>query len=110
LVTALSLCDKLSGQFLSLICNESLTCQGLNLNPGHFGLFYPYLCSHGKSYLLVSWSAGDRCDMAGVGDLVQRTGDGRIGGVLSCRTIGRSGDVVCALYHQQGDEECGFLG
>jgi hypothetical protein len=32
------------------------------------------------------------------------------GWILSGRTIGRSGDVVCSLYHAQGDEECGFLG
>jgi hypothetical protein len=42
--------------------------------------------------------------VAGVGDLVQRTGDGRIGRVLSDRMIGRSGDVVCGLHHACGDE------
>jgi hypothetical protein len=40
----------------------------------------------------------------GVGDLVQRTGDGRIGRVLSDRMIGRSGDVVCGLHYDCGDE------
>jgi hypothetical protein len=29
--------EKPSGQYLSLICDESLTCHGLNSNPGHFG-------------------------------------------------------------------------
>jgi hypothetical protein len=29
--------EKLSGQYFSLICDESLTCRDLNLNPGHFG-------------------------------------------------------------------------
>jgi hypothetical protein len=33
--------------------------------------------------------------MAGVGDLVQRTKNGRTGRVLSGRMIGRSGDAVC---------------
>jgi hypothetical protein len=28
--------EKPSGQCLGLICDESLTCRGLNLNPGHF--------------------------------------------------------------------------
>jgi hypothetical protein len=48
--------------------------------------------------------------VVGVGDLVQRTGDGRTGRVLGGRTIGRSGDVVCGLHHACGDEERGFLG
>jgi hypothetical protein len=29
--------EKPSGQYLSLICDESLTCRGLNLNPRHIG-------------------------------------------------------------------------
>jgi hypothetical protein len=45
-----------------------------------------------------------------VGDLVQRTSDDRTDRVLSGRTIGRSGDVVCGLHRACGDEECGFLG
>jgi hypothetical protein len=48
--------------------------------------------------------------MVRVGDLVQRTGDGRTGRVLDDRTIGRSGDTVCDLYSAQGDVEYGFLG
>jgi hypothetical protein len=47
--------------------------------------------------------------MVGVGDLVQRTGDGRIGRVLDGRTIERSGGIVCGLHRAHGDEECGFL-
>jgi hypothetical protein len=31
--------EKPSGQYLGLICDESLTCRGLNLNPRHFGSF-----------------------------------------------------------------------
>jgi hypothetical protein len=46
----------------------------------------------------------------GIGDLVQRTGDSRTGQVLGGRTIGRSGDTVCGLYHAHGDEEHEFLG
>jgi hypothetical protein len=48
--------------------------------------------------------------VAGVGDLVQRTGDGCIGQVLSGPTIERSGDVVCGLYRARGDEEREFFG
>jgi hypothetical protein len=48
--------------------------------------------------------------VAGVGDLVQRTGDGHTGQVLGGRTIERSGDDVCSLHHARGDEKRGFLG
>jgi hypothetical protein len=48
--------------------------------------------------------------VAGVGDLVQRTRDGRTGRVLGGRVIERSGGVVCGLHHARGDEERGFLG
>jgi hypothetical protein len=67
--------------------------------------------------LLVSWCAGGRCglacsdeDVAGVGDLVQRTEDGCIGRVLGGRAIERSGGTVCGLHHARGDEEREFLG
>jgi hypothetical protein len=41
--------------------------------------------------------------MAGVGDLVQRTGDGRTGRVLSGRAVERSGGTVCGLHLARGD-------
>jgi hypothetical protein len=47
--------------------------------------------------------------MAGVGDLVQRTKDGRTGRVLGARAIERSGGAVCGLHRARGDEESGFL-
>jgi hypothetical protein len=47
--------------------------------------------------------------MAGVGDLMQRTGNDSIGRVLGGRMIGRSGDNVCGMNHAQVDEEHGFL-
>jgi hypothetical protein len=31
--------EKLSGQYLGFICDESLTCPVLNSNLGHFGSF-----------------------------------------------------------------------
>jgi hypothetical protein len=71
------------------------------LNPGHFGWFTFIFVSFGESCLLVLWCAGGRRDMvgndeviAGVGDLVQRIGDGRTGRILDGRTIGRSGDAM----------------
>jgi hypothetical protein len=48
--------------------------------------------------------------VAGVGDMVQRIGDGRIGRVLSGRIIERSGDAICGLHRAHGDEERRFLG
>jgi hypothetical protein len=48
--------------------------------------------------------------MAGVGDLVQRTGDDWTGRVLGGRAIERSGGTVCGLHRACGDEERGFLG
>jgi hypothetical protein len=47
---------------------------------------------------------------AGVGELMQRTGDGCTGWVLSGRAIKMSGGVVCGLHRARGDEERGFLG
>jgi hypothetical protein len=57
----------------------------------------------------AAWRAATRI-VAEVGDLVQRTGDGRTGRVLSGRAIERSGGVVCGLHRARGDEERGFLG
>jgi hypothetical protein len=48
--------------------------------------------------------------VVGVGDLVQRTGDGRTGRVLDGRVIERLGGAVCGLHRARGDEERGFLG
>jgi hypothetical protein len=48
--------------------------------------------------------------MVGIGDLVQRTGDGRIGRVLGGRTISRSGDTMYDLHCTRGDDEHEFLG
>jgi hypothetical protein len=48
--------------------------------------------------------------VAGVGDMVQRTGDGRTDRVLGGRAVDRSGGAVCDLHVARGDEERGFLG
>jgi hypothetical protein len=47
--------------------------------------------------------------VAGVGDLVQRTGDGRTGQVLSGRAIERSGGAVYGLHRACRDKKRGFL-
>jgi hypothetical protein len=47
--------------------------------------------------------AGTRT-VVGVGDLVQRTENDRIGWVLSGRTIERSGGAVCGLHRARGNE------
>jgi hypothetical protein len=48
--------------------------------------------------------------MTGVGDLVQRTDDGRIDRVLGGWAIERSGDTVCGLHRACGDKKRKFLG
>jgi hypothetical protein len=48
--------------------------------------------------------------VAGVGEIVQRTGDGRTGQVLGAWAIERSCGAVCGLHHARGDEEHEFLG
>jgi hypothetical protein len=48
--------------------------------------------------------------VVGVGDMVQRTGDGHIDRVLSGRAVERLGGAVCSLHRACGDDERGFLG
>jgi hypothetical protein len=50
----------------------------------------------------VAWCAATRI-VAGVADLVQRTGDGRTGRVLDSRAVERSGGAVCGLHLARGD-------
>jgi hypothetical protein len=60
--------------------------------------------SHGVQVAGAAWRAVTRI-MVGVGDLVQRTGDGRTGWVLGGRAVEKSGDAVCGLHQPRGDEE-----
>jgi hypothetical protein len=57
----------------------------------------------------AAWCAAARI-VTGVGDLVQRTGNGCTSRVLGDRAIERSSDAVCGLHRVRGDEERGFLG
>jgi hypothetical protein len=65
--------------------------------------------SRGVQVAGAAWHKATRI-MAGVGDLVQRTGDGHTGRVLGGWAIERSGGAVCGLHLAREDEEHGFLG
>jgi hypothetical protein len=65
--------------------------------------------SRGVQVAGTAWRAVTRI-MVGVGDLVQRTGDGRTGRILGGRAVERSGDAVCGLHLARGDYKRGFLG
>jgi hypothetical protein len=65
--------------------------------------------SRGVQVAGAAWRAATRIVVV-VGDLVQRTEDGRTGQVLGSRVIERSGGTVCGLQRACGDEERGFLG
>jgi hypothetical protein len=47
--------------------------------------------------------------MAGVGDLVQMTGDGHTGRVLCGRAIERSDGAMCGLHHDVETRSTSFL-
>jgi hypothetical protein len=59
--------------------------------------------SRGVQVSSAAWRAAVRI-MAGVGDLVQRTGNDRTGQVLGGRAIKKSAGAVCGLHHARGDE------
>jgi hypothetical protein len=58
--------------------------------------------SRGVQVAHATWHAATRT-VAGVGDLVQRTGDGRTGRVLGGQAIERSDGAVCGLHLARGD-------
>jgi hypothetical protein len=65
--------------------------------------------SRGVQVTGAAWRATTRI-VAGVGDLVQKTGYGRTGRVLGARAIERSGGTMYDLHRAHGDEKHGFLG
>jgi hypothetical protein len=89
----------------------------LNSNPRHFNsftfisvLFEESIClSRGVQVAGATCRAATRI-VAGVGNLVQRTEDGRTSWILDYRTIERSSDVVCGLHRTCGDVKLEFLG
>jgi hypothetical protein len=64
--------------------------------------------SRGVQVAGAAWRAAMKI-VAGVGDLVQRTRDGRTGQVLGDRAIERSGDAMCGMHRARRDEEREFL-
>jgi hypothetical protein len=56
--------EKPTGQYLGLICDESLRCRDLNSNLGHFGSFTFIFVLFRESCSLASWCTGGRCGMA----------------------------------------------
>jgi hypothetical protein len=58
--------------------------------------------SRGVQEAGATWRAATRT-VVGVGDLVQRTGDGRTGRVLGGRAVERSGGAVYGLHLARGD-------
>jgi hypothetical protein len=56
----------------------------------------------------AAWCVATRT-VTGVGDLVQRTGDGCTGQILGGWAVERSGGAVCGLHRARGDEEREFL-
>jgi hypothetical protein len=84
----------------------------LNSNPGQFCfVVFPLFlfCLENRVCLSrdvhvagAAWCAAMRT-VARVGDLVQMTGDGRIGQVVGGRVVERSDGVVCGLHLARGD-------
>jgi hypothetical protein len=88
-----------------------LTWRGLNSNPEWFYFVFLLPLFHLENRVCLSpsvqvtgaaWRAATRT-MAGVGDLVQRIGDGRTSWVLGGRAVERSGGTVCGLHLARGD-------
>jgi hypothetical protein len=88
-----------------------LNWRGLNSSPGQFCFVFllslfrleSRVClSRGAQVASAACHAATRT-MAEVGDLVQRTEDGRIGRVLGGRAVERSGGTVCGLDLARGD-------
>jgi hypothetical protein len=65
--------------------------------------------SRGVQVTGAAWRAAMRI-VTGVGDLMQRTGDGRTGRILGGWTVEMSGGTVCDLHLAHGNYERGFLG
>jgi hypothetical protein len=83
----------------------------LNSNPRQFCFVFllslfrwdNHVClSRGVQVAGVAWHAVMRT-VAGVGDLVQSTRDGRTGQILGGRAVERSGGVMCSLHLARGD-------
>jgi hypothetical protein len=81
------------------------------LNPGQFRFAFLLLLFHLENRVCLSrgvqvagaaWCAATRT-VAGVGDLMQKIGDGRTGKVLGGRVVERSGGTMYGLHLTRGD-------
>jgi hypothetical protein len=61
-----------------------------------------FCLSRGVQVAGAAWRAATKT-VTGVGDLVQRIGDGRTGRVLDGRAVERSGDAVSGLHLTRED-------
>jgi hypothetical protein len=68
----------------------------------------PRLLVRGVQVAGAAWHAAMRI-VKGVGDVLQRTEDGRTSRLLGGQAIERSGGAVCGLHRAHGDEERRFL-
>jgi hypothetical protein len=89
----------------------------LNSNPGQFCFIFLLSLFHLENRVCLSrgvqvagaaWRIATGT-VAGVGDLVLRTGDGNTGRVLGGRAVERSGGAMCGLHLARGDQERRFL-
>jgi hypothetical protein len=109
-------CEKPSSQLLGLIVTSHwlgevwIQIQNVSIIvPLFFVSLENRVClSCGVQVTCAVWRVVMRI-VAGVGDLVQKIGDGRTGHVLGGRAIERLSGAVCGLHRACGDEECGFL-
>jgi hypothetical protein len=58
--------------------------------------------SRGVQVAGAAWCIATRT-VAGIGDLMQRTRDGRTGWVLGSRAVEKVGDALCGLHLARGD-------
>jgi hypothetical protein len=95
-----------------------LTWRDLNSNLGQVPVVLSLHSFHLENHVCLycgvhvagaAWHAAMRI-VAGVGDLLQRTGDGRTGRIFGGRVVEMSDDVVCGLHRARGDDEHMFLG
>jgi hypothetical protein len=102
--------EKPSCQFLALIVmSHWLGDVWIRIRDSFFVFLLPLFRSENRVYLSrgvqvvsAAWHAVMRT-VAGVGDLVQGTRDGRTGQVLGGWAVERSGGVVCGLHLAGGD-------
>jgi hypothetical protein len=106
-----SLCEKPSGQFLGLIVMSHWLGEVWIQIQDSFILFFflslfrlkNRVClSRGVQVAGAAWCVATMI-VAGVGDLVQRTGNDHIGWILGGQAVERSSGTMCGLHLTRGD-------